>query len=110
MRKSLKFQAPAALVRTVHDWFRELARRFLFQTIHDVELMLDRGRQGPEASPSAAVIGSQSVKAPHAETRGYDTGKKIVGGKRRSAGDPRRDPQTLAVGETSFRRRRLRSA
>lgn len=23
--------------RTVYGWFRELARRFLFQTIHDVE-------------------------------------------------------------------------
>ena len=50
--------------RTVYGWFRELARRFLFQTIHDVELMLDRERQGREASPSAGVIDSQSVKAP----------------------------------------------
>jgi hypothetical protein len=70
--------------RTVFGWFRELARRFLFQTIHDVELMLDRERQGREASPSAAVIDSQSVKAPHAETRGYDAAKKIVGRKRHS--------------------------
>lgn len=65
-----------------YGWFRELARRFLFQTIHDIELMLDRERQGREASPSAAVIDSQSIKAPHAETRGYDAGKKIVGRKR----------------------------
>lgn len=28
--------------QTVYGWFRELARRFLFQTIHDIELMLDR--------------------------------------------------------------------
>jgi transposase len=42
--------------RTVYGWFRELARRFLFQTIHYIELMLDRERQGREASPSAAVI------------------------------------------------------
>ncbi|ESX63776.1 hypothetical protein X759_33605 [Mesorhizobium sp. LSHC420B00] len=27
-------------------WFRELARRFLFQTVHDVALMLDRERAG----------------------------------------------------------------
>ena len=52
--------------RTVYGWFRELAWRFLFQTIHDVELMLDRERQGREASPSAAVIESQSVKRPMA--------------------------------------------
>jgi transposase len=57
--------------QTVHGWFRELVRRFLFQTIHDLELMLDRERQGREQSPSAGVIDSQSVKAPHAETRGY---------------------------------------
>jgi transposase len=56
--------------QTVYAWFRELARRFLFQTIHDVSLMLDRERAGREASPSAGVIDSQSVKAPYAETRG----------------------------------------
>lgn len=51
----------------------------LFQTIHDIELMLGRKRQGREASPSGAVIDCQSVKAPSAETRGFDAGKKIVG-------------------------------
>jgi transposase len=49
--------------QTVYGWFRELARRFLFQTIHDVALMLDRERAGREASPTAGVIDSQSVKA-----------------------------------------------
>ncbi len=73
--------------QTVYGWFRELARRFLFQTIHDVELMLDREHSGREASPSAAVIDSQSVKAPQAETRGYDGAKKIVGRKRHIAVD-----------------------
>ncbi len=67
--------------RTVYGWFRELARRFLFQTIHDVELMPDREQAGREASPTAAVIDSQSIKAPHARTRGYDAGKKVVGRK-----------------------------
>jgi transposase len=37
--------------QTVYGWFRELARRFLFQTIHDVALMLDREQAGREASP-----------------------------------------------------------
>jgi len=73
--------------QTVYGWFRELARRFLFQTIHDVALMVDRERAGREASPSAAVIDSQSVKAPQAKTRGYDAGKKIVGRKRHIAVD-----------------------
>jgi transposase len=44
--------------QTVYAWFRELARRFLFQTIHDVALMADRERAGREASPSAGVIDS----------------------------------------------------
>jgi transposase len=73
--------------QTVYGWFRELARRFLFQTIHDIELMLDRERQGRQQSPSAAVIDSQSVKAPSAEERGFDAAKKIVGRKRHIAVD-----------------------
>src|SRR5579863_3023743 len=69
--------------QTVYGWFRELARRFLFQTIHDLALMVDRERSGREASPSAGVVDSQSVKAPApGATRGYDAGKKIVGRKR----------------------------
>lgn len=73
--------------QTIYSWFRELARRFLFQTIHDGELMLDRERAGQEASPSAGVIDSQSIKAPSADTRDYDAGKKIVGRKRHIAVD-----------------------
>lgn len=73
--------------RTVYGWFRELARRFFFQTIHDVELMPDRERQGREQWPSAAVVDSQTVKAPHAETRGHDAAKRTVGRKRHIAVD-----------------------
>jgi len=117
--------------QTVYGWFRELARRFLFQTIHDIELMLDRERQGREQSPSAAMIDSQSIKAPSAEKRGFDAGKKVVGRKRHiavdtdgrllmvnlttadisdSAGGPshsRWHPKALALGEASLRRWRL---
>src|SRR5580700_7074498 len=73
--------------QTVYWWFRRFVRRFLFQTIHDVALMLDRERVGREASPTGGVIDSQSVKAPEAKTRGYDAGKKIVGRKRHIAVD-----------------------
>src|SRR6266478_1190635 len=74
--------------QTVYGWFRELTRRFLFQTIHDLALMLDRERAGRAASPSAGVIDSQSVKAPAPSAqRGYDAGKKIVGRKRHIAVD-----------------------
>ena len=64
--------------RTVYGWFRELSRRFLSKTIHDIELMLDRERTGRAASPSAA-IDSQSAKAAHAAARGYDAAKKTTG-------------------------------
>jgi transposase len=49
--------------------------------------MIDRECAGREARPSAGVIDSQSVKAPHAETRSYDAGKKVVGRKRHIAVD-----------------------
>lgn len=73
--------------QTVYWHFRRLMRRFLFETIHDMAVMIDRERAGREASPSAGVIDSQSVKAPAAEARGYDAGKKIKGRKRHIAVD-----------------------
>src|SRR5258707_15871637 len=49
--------------QTVYGWFRELARRVLFQTTHDVAPVPDcEGARGA-ASPSAAGIGSPSGKA-----------------------------------------------
>ena len=53
--------------QTVYWWFRRFVRRFMFQTIHDVALMLDRERVGRAASPTGGVIDSQSVKAPEAK-------------------------------------------
>ena len=85
--------------RTAYGWFRELARRFLFQTIHDVGPVLDREREGREATPTAAVIDSQTVKAPHAAARGYDAAKRIVGRKRHIAVDT--DGRLLMVNLTS---------
>src|SRR3546814_17222033 len=55
----------------------------LFRTIHDMALMMDRERVGREASPSAGVADSQTVKAPAAGAkRGYAAAKKTVGRKR----------------------------
>jgi len=73
--------------QTVYWWFRRFVRLLLFRTIHDVTLMLDRERAGREASPSAGILDSQSVKAPAAKTRGFDGGKKIVDRKRHIAVD-----------------------
>ena len=73
--------------QTVYWWFRRFVGLLLFRTIHDVALMLDRERAGRQASPSAGVIDSQSVKAPMARERGYDAAKKVVGRKRHVAVD-----------------------
>jgi transposase len=73
--------------QTVYWWFRSFVRRFLFNTIHDIAVMVDRERAGRQASPTAAIMDSQSVKAPAAEKRGFDANKKIVGRKRHIAVD-----------------------
>ena len=88
-----------ALADAVADRFRRFARRLLFNTIHDIALMVDRERAGREASPSAAVIDSQSVKAPAAKARGFDAAKKIVGRKRHIAVDT--DGRLLLVNLTT---------
>jgi putative transposase len=86
--------------QTVYWWFRRFVRLLLFRTIHDVALMLDRERAGREGSPSAAVIDSQSVKAPAAQgTRGFDAAKKTVGRKRHIAVDT--DGRLLMVNLTT---------
>ena len=84
---------------TVYWWFRRFVRQLLFRTIHDVALMLDRERAGREASPSAGILDSQSVKVPAARQRGYDAGKKILGRKRHVAVDS--DGRLLMVNLTA---------
>jgi putative transposase len=86
--------------QTVYWWFRRLTRRLLFRTIHDIVLMIDRARSGRDPEPTAAVIDSQSVKAPAAQgTRGFDGAKKIVGRKRHIAVDT--DGRLLMVNLTT---------
>ena len=85
--------------QTVNWWFRRFVRRMMFRTIHDVALMLDRKRVGHDASPTGGVLDSQTVKAPSARVRGYDTNKKIVGRKRHIAVDT--DGRLLMVNLTT---------
>jgi putative transposase len=64
---------------TVYSWFKLLMLRFLFRTIHDRALTLDRICEQREVMPSAGIVDSQSVKAPGTHERGYDATRRSVG-------------------------------
>ena len=68
---------------TVFRWFSLWRDTGLFETINHLLVMADRERVGREASPTAAVLDSQSVKTTESGgPRGYDAGKKVKGRKR----------------------------
>lgn len=70
-------------VSTVQGYFYRWAQDGMWLKINHALVMLSRERAGREASPTAGVIDSQSVKTMESGgPRGFDAGKKIKGRKR----------------------------
>ena len=74
--------------QTVYRWFAAFRDSGLFERINHALVMAGRERVGRLASPSAAILDSQSVKTTESGgPRGCDAGKKIKGRKRHALVD-----------------------
>lgn len=74
--------------KTVYTIFRRWRIAGLWRRLHDALVKLIRRAAAKRASPTAAIIDSQSIRtAEGGEERGYDAGKKITGRKRHLAVD-----------------------
>ena len=79
---------------TVYNYFWEWTRYGVLDHIHHMLLVKVREAEGREASPTAAIIDTQAVKAtekggPQRDPVGYDAGKKTKGIKRNVIVDDR---------------------
>lgn len=74
--------------QTTYRWFMRFRDDGIWESLNHHLVMRDRERTGREASPSAAVIDTQSVKTTEAGgPRGFDAAKKVKGRKRHALVD-----------------------
>jgi transposase len=74
--------------QTTYRWFVRFRDIGLWESINHHLVTLDRERTGREASPTASIIDTQSVKTTEAGgPRGYDAAKKVAGRKRHALVD-----------------------
>ena len=92
--------------RTVYGWFARPRDAGVWETVNFALGVADRERAGRDASPSAAVMDGQSVKASEARgPRGYDAGKKVKGRKRHALVDTGGRLLVVQVGPASVQDR-----
>ena len=83
---------------TVYGYFRRLWEDGVWSAIQTTLLMAAREQVGREASPTAGIVDSQSVKTTEAGgPRGFDAGKKVNGRKRHLLTDTLGLPLRLVV-------------
>lgn len=74
--------------KSVYHYFRQWSQTGIWKRLHDTIRAVLRRKGGRHKHPTAGSIDSQTVKAgSHAQVRGYDAGKKILGRKRHVAVD-----------------------
>jgi putative transposase len=92
--------------QTAYGWFATWRDSGAWEAVSHALVMRDRERAGREASPTACILDSQSVKTTEAGgERGYDAAKKVKGRKRHAMVDTDGRALVLRVGSAAVQDR-----